>query len=59
MEVAWTTKKCSIGQRSLVCSRIDKGVEQNVGNWDEIINSILPTKKWADRMNKPRTWTVS
>ena len=59
MEVAWITRKCGVGQRTSVCSRVDKGVESDVGNKDEVVNSILPTDRWADGMDEPRTGVVS
>ena len=59
MEVAWTTGECSVRQRTLVCGRVDEGVEQDIGNRDETVNSILPTNGWANRKNEPRIGTIS
>ena len=58
VEVTRVAGECSIGQKIPVCGGIDKEVEQNVGSRDEVINSILPTDRWADRTNKPRVGTV-
>jgi len=55
VKVAWITRKCGVRQRSSVCDRIDKGVEQNVGDQDKVINSVPPTNRWADKTNEPRT----
>jgi len=27
MEVVWVARECDIGQRAIVCSRVDEGVE--------------------------------
>jgi len=32
MKATWVARKCSVGQRPPVCSRIDEGTEQNVGD---------------------------
>jgi len=59
MEVAWTTREYSVRQRTPVCGRVNKGVEQDVGNRDKTVNSIPPTNRWANRKNKPRIITIS
>ena len=32
MKTTWIVRECSVRQRTLVCSRSDKGVESNIGN---------------------------
>ena len=32
MEITWITRECDVRQETIVCRRVDKGVEQNVGN---------------------------
>ena len=59
MKATWTTRKCSIEQRATVCSGVDEEAEQNAGNRNKIVNSVLPTDRWADITDKPRTGTVS
>ena len=58
VEVAWIAGKCSIRQRAAVCSGVNKRVEQDVGNRNEVVNSISPTNGWADRTNEPRIGIV-
>ena len=52
------TKKCSIGQRAAVCSGVNKRVKSDVGNRNKVVNSILPTNRWANRMNESRVGAV-
>ena len=59
MEVAWTTREHSVRQRTSIHGRVDKKVEQNVGNKDEAVNSILSTDRWVDGMNEPKIGTIS
>ena len=61
MEATQVAKKCSVGQRPSVCGRIDEGTKQNVGDWDETVNSILPPNEQNEQtnwVNKPRTGTI-
>jgi len=44
--------------RISICGGIDKGVKQNVGDKDEVVNSIPPTNGWADRTYESRSRTV-
>ena len=32
--------------------------DKDAGNRNELVDSILPTNRWADQMNKPRVGTV-
>ena len=59
MEVAWITGERGIGQRTLVCGRIDKGVKQDVRNKDEIVNCISSPNGWTNREDELRTGAVS
>ena len=59
MKVAWITRECDFGQRALVCSRTDEGVEQNIGDRKEAINSFLSTDRQTNREDKTRAGTVS
>ena len=59
MEVARVTGECGVGSRTSVCSGIDKGVESDVGDKDEVVDSVPPTDRWADGMNESRTGAVS
>ena len=54
-EVAWITGECSVRQRSSICSRVDKEAKSDVGNRNEVVDGVLPTDKWADGMDEPRT----
>ena len=54
MKATWATQKCGIRQRAPVCSRINEGTEQDVGNKNKAVNSIPPTDRQADRMDKLR-----
>ena len=49
IEVAWITGKHSVRSRTSICGRFDERVEQDVRNKDEVINSIPPTDRWANR----------
>jgi len=42
VDAAQVIRKCHIRQKTLVCSRIDEGVKQNVRNKNEIVDSIPP-----------------
>ena len=55
MEVTWVAGKYSIKQRASVCSGVDKGVKQDARDTDEVVNSVPPTDRWADRVNEPGT----
>ena len=41
-----------------VCSRDDKGVEQNVGDRNKAINSLSPRNRWTNGENKPRAGVI-
>ena len=41
MEVTWAARKCDIRWRSLVCSRINRGVKPDTRYSDKIVNGIL------------------
>ncbi len=58
MEIAWITGECGVGQGTAVCSRTDQGIEQDVGYRNEVVNSVPPTNRWADRTYEPRVGTV-
>jgi len=45
MEVAWTSRKYCIRQRSIVCSGNDEGAELIIGNSNKTLNSLLPTDR--------------
>ena len=59
MEVTWIAKEYDIRQKTLVCSKINEGAEWYVRNWDKFVDIILPTNRWADRMNESGVGTVS
>jgi len=59
MEVAWTSRKHCIGQRSAVCGGNDKGAEPLIGNPNKTLDGLLPSNRWADGKNKPGAGTVS
>ena len=52
------TKEYYIGQRTTVCSRIDKIVEQNVEDRDKIVDNVLLTDKQTDGMNELKVGTA-
>ena len=56
MEVARITGKCDFRQRTTVCSRDDKGVEQNVGDRNKAI--LSPRNRWTNRENKLRAGAI-
>ena len=58
MEVAWIAGEYSVRLRTSICSRIDKGVKQNVGNKDKVVNSVPPTNGWANETYESRSRTV-
>ena len=58
MEVIQVARKCGIRQEASVCSGVDEGVEQDVGNRDEVVDGIPPTDRWANRINEPRVGIV-
>ena len=58
METVWVVKECDLKQRTTVCSGVDKEAEQNVGNWDEVVNIVPSTNKWLNWKNKPGTRTI-
>ena len=41
-----------------VCNRVDKGVKQDIKDWDKAVNSISSTNRWVDKASKPRIGTV-
>jgi len=45
MEVAWTSRKHYIRQRSIVCSGNDKGAEPLIGNPNETLNGLPPSNR--------------
>jgi len=59
MEVAWTSRKYCIGQRSAVCSGNDEGAEPLIGNPNKTLDSLSSSNRWADRKDKPEAETVS
>jgi len=40
VEVTWVAGKCSIRQRALVCSGVDKGVKQNARDRNKVVYSV-------------------
>ena len=59
MEVAQTSRKYYIRQRSAVCSGNNKGAEPLIGNPNKTLDGLSPSNGWADRKNKPGAGTVS
>jgi len=53
MAVTWTARKYYSRQRSIVCSRIDKGVEWVTRDQNQVVNSFLSTNRWSDRTHEP------
>ena len=41
-----------------ICGGVNKRVELNARNRDEIVNSISPTDKWANQEDEPETGAV-
>ena len=58
MEVVWISGEYSIRSRTSICSGIDKGVKQNIGDKDKVVNGVLPTNGWVDGMYESRSRTV-
>jgi len=44
--------------KTTVYSRTDKRAEQDVGNSDKFVDSILSSNIWADRAHEPRVGIV-
>ena len=44
--------------RAPVCNRVDERIEQDARDRNEVVDSISPTNRWADRTDKPRVRTV-
>jgi len=59
MEVAQTSRKHCIEQRSVVCNRNDKGAELLIGNPNKTLNGLSPSNRWADGKDKPGVGIVS
>jgi len=59
MEAAQPPRKHHIGQRSIVCSRDDEGLEQLAGDSNKTFNDLSPANRWADRKGKLGVRTVS
>ena len=59
MEVAQITREHSIRSETSICGGFDKGIEQDVRNKNEVVNSVPPTDGWANRMNESEVGTVS
>jgi len=59
MEVAWTSRKHRIRQRSTVCGGNDEGAELLIRNPNETLDDLLPSNRWADGKDKPGVGTVS
>ena len=53
MEVAQITR-----QKTAVCSRDDKEVEQNVGDRNKAINGLSPRNRWTNGKNKSRAGAI-
>ena len=45
MKVVQVTRECNFEQRASVCSKINKEVEQNVGDRNKAINSFSSTDR--------------
>ena len=58
LEIAWTFRKYYIGQRSIVCSRNDKEVEQATRDLDKAVNSLLSPNRWANREDQSEAGTI-
>jgi len=58
MEVAWVARECGTGQRISVCGRIDKGIKQDVGDKDEIVNCIPSPNGWTNREDESGIGTI-
>jgi len=58
VEAAWVTRKYYFRQRILVCSRINKRVERDVRNQEQIVDGIPPTDRWTDRKGESRTRAI-
>jgi len=58
MKVARITGKHCVGSRASICGRFDKRVEQDVRNKDEVVNGVLPTNGWANRMYESEVGAV-
>ena len=43
---------------TIVFSRADKGAEQNAGSSDKVVDNILSSNRWADRVYEPRVGIV-
>ena len=59
MKVVWVTRKHCVEQRTVVCSRDNKGVKWYVRDQNKAVNIILSTNRWVDGENEPGTGTVS
>ena len=51
-------KKCGFGSETTVCSRVDKEAEQNVRNWDKVVNIVSFSNRWSEKKNKAGTRTM-
>ena len=58
MKAAWATRKCGVRQRTPVCSRTDQRIEPNAGDRNKVVDSILPTDRWADKTNELRVGAI-
>ena len=52
VKIIQVTGECNKQQGTTVCSRVNEGVQQDVGNRDKIIDGIPFTNRWADRTDK-------
>jgi len=48
MEVTWIAGEYCVRSRTSAHSGVDKRVEQDVRNKDEVVNGIPPTNRWAN-----------
>jgi len=58
MKVVWIAREYSVRLKTSICGGIDKGVKQNVGDKDKVVNSVPPTNGWANGTYKSRSRTV-
>jgi len=58
LEITWTPGKHYLQSRSVVCGKVDEGVERDVGDQNKVVNSIPSADRWTDRVYQSGTGTI-
>ena len=58
LEITWSSRKYYIEQRSTVCSRNDKRIEQAAKDLNKAINSLLFSNRQTNREDQSKARTI-